>query len=318
MSILVGIGSYYLALKITDSFNILVIEEWSLFSLYILFSPLNLLNLLYFIPIMAFIFFLAWNVMDYFLIKSNIVKEVVKKDNLKLKPRSIMTVVKNTFIWTSISIVILYLLLFTLMSSIGKSMESTIDKNYEKSFYTTYYASNYNDSRIIFYNNEIEENSKAYIDANNDYALFKAFTQKEMGLKCIEILLVKHTDRDTIYTLIDAFRKNSRNKYVQTKSLIVKYKKNDNLFKNREGAYITSIIDPFSRFLKKNIPNRCEEKISVEKMYQLFIPEYIKQKEIVIATYKKSLTSNNSNYINKVIEDLTTWIEVIRMSNDID
>ena len=316
MSTLVGIGSYYLALKVTNSFDILVTEEWPLLSLNILFLPLYLHYLLYFIPIMAFIFLLAWNLMDYILIKSHIIKEVVNKDNLILKPKSIITVVKNTFIWTSISTVILYLLVFFLMSGLGKSVESSIDKNDEKSFYTTYYTNDYNDSRIIFYNNEIEENSKAYLDANNDYALFKAFTQKEMGLKCIELLLIKHTDMDNVHTLRDAFSKNSRNKYVQTKPLIVKYKKNDNIFKNREGAYISSIIDPFSRFLKKNIPNRCEEEVSVEEMYKLFIPEYIKQREIVIATYKKSLTSNNSNYINKVIEDLTSWIEVIRMNDD--
>jgi len=47
-------------------------------------------------------------------------------------------------------------------------------------------------------------------------------------------------------------------------------------------------------------------------MYQLFIPEYIKQREIELTSYKSIGVSNNSNYIRQKIEDLTSWIEIVR------
>jgi len=311
MTLIVGIVSYYLAIKITDSFNILATGAWAgLVNL--LLGPLYLL---YFIPIMAFIFFLLWNLMDYLLIKSNIIeKEVV--DNQILKSKTICTVAKNTFIWTSISVVTIYTLLFSFLSIINKSMSSTFNQNYEKSFYTTSYTNDYNDSRILFYKNEIEESSRAYIEAKNDYDIFEAFTKKEMGLECIKTLLIEHTNSDNIYRLGNSFSQNSRNKYVQTKALIAKYKENENSFHKKHGAYRSSIIDPFLRFLKKNMPNRCEEKVPVEKMYQLFIPEYIKQREIELTSYKSIGVSNNSNYIRKKIEDYSSWIEVVRMKHD--
>jgi len=307
MTLIVGMGSYYLAVKITDSFNILVTGAWAgLVNL--LLGPLYLL---YFIPIMAFIFFLLWNLMDYLLIKSNIIeKEVV--DNQTLESKSIWMVAKNTFIWTSISVVTIYTLLFSFLSLINKSMSSTFSKNYEKTFYIISYTNDYNDSRILFYKSEIEESSRAYIEAKNDYDIFEAFTKKEMGLECIKTLLIEHTNSDNIYRLGNSFSQNSRNKYVQTKALIVKYKEHENSFHKKHGAYRSSIIDPFSRFLKKNMPNRCEKKVPVEKMYQLFIPEYIKKREVEQTSYKSIGVSNNSNYIRQKIEDLTSWIEVVR------
>ncbi len=313
ISIVVGVGSYYLAVKITNSLNILITGAWSWLANILLFP----LYLIYFIPIISLIFVFSWNVINYALIKSNIIKEEVEKESLISKPSTIMTVVKNTLIWTTISIVTLYLLQFSLMSRLGNSMAKTMNKNYEKSFHTTSYTNDFNDSRIIFYKSEIEKSSKAYIDANNDYALFKAFTQKEIGLKCIRVLLTKHTNSNNVYKLSSAFDKNSRNKYAQTKSLIAKYRNNDNRFKNREGYYRSNIVDPFSRFLDTNMPNSCEKKVPVEKMYRLFLPEYIEKREIEIANYQTGLTSNNSNYINKKIDDLTSRIDSIRVNEGI-
>ncbi len=322
IAIIVGIASYYLAVNITNSFHIFIpipktgdALNASLKGLANIF--LYPLYLFYFIPIISLIFFFLWNVVYYLLLKSPIIKKVEEEEDSKSKPYTIVSVIKNTLIGTISSVLLFVLLVSSILFSMKNSTRLKVQKHYEKSFHTTSYSNDFNDSKIIFYKSEIEKSSKAYMDANDDYALFRAFSEKEIGLKCIKVLLSKHTDNANIYKLSEAFSKNSRNKYAQTKSLIAKYKENDTHFKNREFSYTSGITQSFSRFLDTNMPNSCEEKVSVEKMYRLFLPIYIKKKEMEIDRYKKSITSHNENYIHKKIDNLTSRIEGIRVNEGI-
>ena len=226
--------------------------------------------------------------------------------------RSFIGVVGNTIFKTLLTIVVVVAFLLSLLSSLSSDMNRKSNRYYEKSFSTTMYTNDYNDSRIIFYNHELEEASKAFIDANNDYDIFKAFTKKEMSLDCISVALNDH-NKSGVFKLLGGFKQNARNKYVnKNKMLIDKYRDNKRSFTKNIDYYVSTIMDDPFLFLNKIMPKRCEEKVAVEQMYRALIPKYIERTEIRAYRYKKMLpTLKNPSYSRRKMEHLYDWAEVV-------
>ncbi len=84
-------------------------------------------------------------------------------------------------------------------------------KAYNQSFHTKYHTDDYNDTRIRFYQKELERYSKAFIEAEGMYDIFAADTKRDLALNCIEAALKDHNASDWI-NLGSNFRKNARNK----------------------------------------------------------------------------------------------------------
>ena len=313
IAILIGMVSFPIARQITDSFDILLTGAWTEWINIFLYP----IYLIVFTSIMALLFFSAWNVVNYIFIKAGFIEveegftgkyQFLKRmtDN-----RSFIGVVGNTIFKTLLTIVVVVAFLLSLLSSLSSDMNRKSNRYYEKSFSTTIYTNDYNDSRIIFYNNELEEASRAFIDANNDYDIFKAFTKKEMSLDCISVALNEHNKSGT-FKLLKGFKRNARNKYGYNKVLIEKTRENERSFSKNIDYYRSTIIDPSSIFLRKIMPNRCEEKVAVEKMFSAFIPRYIELTEERGYEYKKMLpTLKNPSYARRKMEHLYDWAEVV-------
>jgi len=308
VALLIGVFSFYLARNITDSFDILSTQAWSGW-LNILLYPYYIFCL---ISIMIFLFFLAWNIANYIFLKIGLIEiEESLVDRFQFfkyitDNRNILGVVVNTIYKSVLTIIFTLVVFFSLMFIISHTMSSRYDKNYEKSFYSLSFTTDYNDSRIIFYNHELEEASSAFISADSDYDIFKAFTKREMSLECIGDALHEHNEL-TSYKLLDGFKRNARNKYAYNRSLIKKNRNNERSFDKNIDYYRTSIINPASKFLKRTMPNRCDKKVSVEKMYNNFIPEYINITESKLASYRKSK-----------MDHLNRWLNIVRRRYEID
>jgi len=303
-----------IARQITDSFEILLTGAWTgLINIF-----LYPIYLIVFTSIMALLFFSAWNVVNYIFIKTGFI-EVEEGFTGKYQffkrmtdNRSFIGLVGNTIFKTLLTIVVALILLFSFLGSLSSNMKRKSDKYYEKSFSTTMYTNDYNDSRIIFYNNELEVASRVFIDANNDYDIFKAFSKKEMSLDCISVALNDH-NKSGAFKLLGGFKQNARNKYAnKNKMLIDKYRDNKRSFDKNIDYYVSTIMDDPFLFLNKIMPKRCEEKVPVEQMYRALIPKYIERTEIRAYRYKKMLpTLKNPSYARRKMEHLYDWAEVV-------
>jgi len=115
-----------------------------------------------------------------------------------------------------------YVLIYTsIFYTLGKRNYNA----YNTSFHTKYKTNDYNNTRIIFYQKELETHSKAFIEAEGMYNIFVADTKIDLALNCIESSLKEHNASEWISTGSN-FRKNARNKYANTEEKIKKAKKN--------------------------------------------------------------------------------------------
>ena len=152
-------------------------------------------------------------------------------------------------------------------------------KAYNQSFHTKYHTDDYNDTRIRFYQKELERYSKAFIEAEGMYDIFAADTKRDLALNCIEAALKDHNASDWI-NLGSNFRKNARNKYADTKTRIKKAKANEDWMGHHFYDYDTNDVNHIEKKIaniwepEKNVKT-CNALMSIEKMYRVFTEKYI-------------------------------------------
>lgn len=150
----------------------------------------------------------------------------------------------------------------------------------EASYVQKYTVNDYNDSRIIFYNQELEKHSKEFIGAKGMIEIFEADVKKDLASNCIQYFLKEHNDTDWISTGSN-FRKNARNKYATTKESIKNAKLNESHMGKNFYVYelndVNDIEDDIANVWgeKDANQNTCEIKMPAEEMYALFLPQYV-------------------------------------------
>ena len=97
--------------------------------------------------------------------------------------------------------------------------------SYNASFKQHYTVNDYSDSKIIFYNQELETNTKKFIEAKGMYEIFEADVKNDIALNCIEYFLAREHNESDWIEMGNGFRKNARNKYANTEVMIEKAKK---------------------------------------------------------------------------------------------
>lgn len=156
-------------------------------------------------------------------------------------------------------------------------------KNYdvkEASYEQKYTINDYNDTKIQFYNQELEKHSKEFVEAEGMIEIFEADVKKDLTLNCIQYFLKEHNDTDWINTGSN-FRKNARNKYATTKESIKKAKLNESHMGKNFYVYelndVNDIEDSIANVWGKKDANQntCEIKMPAEEMYSLFLPQYV-------------------------------------------
>ena len=170
-----------------------------------------------------------------------------------------------------------YLLLYVFVFyKLGKNSSD----RYDASFYTQYHPKDYNNSKIAFYKEELEQYSKEFIEADGMYEIFEADVKKDLALGCIEYF-VRREDRDIWLDECNKYRKNARNKYANTDDKIKKAKKNSNYMSKHFYTFdlnmVNHIQDEITEIWSDKNESICEQKLSTDNMYQIFVKKYIGQ-----------------------------------------
>jgi len=154
--------------------------------------------------------------------------------------------------------------------------------NYNASFHTVYQTNDYNDTKIIYYQKELEKYSKEFIEAERMYDIFAADTKKDLALNCIQVSLKEHNVSDWIQVGSN-FRKNARNKYANTEDKIKKAKKNSNYMSKHFYTFDLNMVNHIEDDITKTWSDKnesvCEKKLSTDDMYKMFIEKYISKFE---------------------------------------
>lgn len=218
---------------------------------------------------------------------------------------------------------IVYLILYvSVFYKIGKQSHDAYNASYEQK----YTVNDYNDSRIIFYNQELERSSKQFVMAEGMYDIFEADVKKDLSLNCIQYFLAQeHNETDWI-EMGSGFRKNARNKYANTKERIKKAKKNESYMGRHFYDYdlndVNHIIDDIADIWKQDANvETCQKMLPVDQMYTMFIMRYIENREKTLSNYKweykhaKPTGTLNKSFYKNEIEQTSSWLEKLYEMN---
>ena len=200
--------------------------------------------------------------------------------------------------------------------SLGKHSHDT----YKASFETKYTVNDYNDSRIIFYNQELERNSQQFVMAEGMYSIFEADVKRDLSLNCIQYFLSQEHNESDWIEMGSSFRKNARNKYANTKERIKRAKKNESYMGRHFYDYdlndVNHIIDDIADIWKQDANiETCQKMLPVNKMYTMFIMRYIENREKTLSNDKweykhaKLTGTLNKSFYKKEIEQTSSWLE---------
>ncbi len=152
------------------------------------------------------------------------------------------------------------------------SLTSHSDKNKRSAYSAAYKTEDYNDSRIITYNDALKEASRELVDSTTLYGLFKADVKREIALKCIEVFSKEHNAT----VKITNFKLNARNHYTRT-NMIKKWMKRENFL--RDNSVIYKYPNSTVYGLENSsvgIESNCKMRMSVDTIFKNFMPFYIK------------------------------------------
>ena len=194
--------------------------------------------------------------------------------------------------------------------------------SYNASFKQHYTVNDYNDTKIIFYNQELENNSRKFIEATGMYDIFEADVKNDLALNCIEYFLAQEYNTTNWIEMGGGFRKNARNKYANTKVLIKKAKKNE----DHMGKYfyyydlndVNHITDEIANIWEKNANTQtCQKMLPVDQMYKIFIIKYIQNREKALKEFKhnyqyvKPSETPNKSFYKKKIKNTSEWLKIL-------
>ncbi len=196
------------------------------------------------------------------------------------------------------------------------------NNSYNASFKQHYTVNDYNDSRIIFYNQELETNTRKQIEANGMYEIFEADVKNDLALNCIEYFLAREHNVSDWIEMGSGFRKNARNKYANTEAIIEKSKKNE----NHMGKYfyyydlndVNHIADEIADIWEKDANTQtCQKILPVDQMYTMFVMKYIENREEALEKDKRSYQYAkpsgmlSKSFYKKEIEETSEWLEML-------
>lgn len=196
------------------------------------------------------------------------------------------------------------------------------NNSYNASFKQHYTVDDYNDSRIIFYNQELETNSQKHIEANGMYEIFEADVKNDLALNCIEYFLAREHNVSDWIEMGSRFRKNARNKYANTEAMIEKSKKNEGHMGKNFYYYdlndVNHIVDEIADKWDKDANTQtCQKMLPVDQMYTMFIMRYIENREEALEKdkhsyqYAKPSGMLNKSFYKKEIKETSEWLKTL-------
>ena len=211
---------------------------------------------------------------------------------------------------------------FAVLMLVYGTMYMNHNKNYNESFRQNYTPNDHNDSRIRFYVKELERPSKEFVEAEGMYDILSTDVKRELAGNCISYFLRLHKE-DNWINVASNFKKNARNRYANTKEDIAHTKENESYLGKHFYDYdlndVNEIEDEIANTWGDENANiqTCQKLMSVEKMYQKFIVQYIQNREEALSNHKRELKRakpagmlNRKFYQNKV-DETERWLQIL-------
>ncbi len=261
-------------------------------------------------------------VIDREYIKQNQKKHKETEEQIKpTKKIGVIGIIRGIGILILIVVVGYQVYLFSVFAFVYGSIYKHNQKKYDNSFHITYKTNDFNDSRIIYYNKELERYSKEFIEADSMYEIFAADVKKDLALNCLESFIKEHNETAWI-DMGSNFRKNARNKYANTEEKIKKAKKNEDYMGKHFYDYdlndVNHIEDEIADvWSTSRNEDTCQVQLSTEKMYEMFIFKYIQNREEALAYDKrehehaKPTGTLNKSFYKKSMNTTSEWLNIL-------
>jgi uncharacterized membrane protein len=189
------------------------------------------------------------------------------------------------------------------------------------SFTKNYHTEDMNDSRIVFYNKELHRYSKGFIEAKEVYEIFEMDTKQNLALTCIRATLREHNVSNWV-SIWHGFSRNARNTYANTAQSIQKAKQNENYMGQHFYEYHLNDVNEIVENIihvntgEKNA-NTCDSLLTVEKMYNRLIRQYIYNRREDLKVHKEAFDKApasghlNKAFYHKQIEQGIQWLNLL-------
>lgn len=294
---------------------------WGIIGLFLL--PLTFA---FYVAIVGILLVSAWNLIAYIFhededeaFETKTPKSILTsttKDNTKVTFINHPTDIKSSFFATTLKISSLiiglsFLTVIFIYTSFGVMFNNSNKANIKKRYSTNYTTEDYNDSRIIFYNNALKESSQSFLLAESMYDIFEADAKREISLECIKVLRKEHNATSAYQAdkQIKWFKQNAINHYTTNKKKIEKSVKNEKYLRKHSMEYLYPLSSEYGlhRFYNQ-MPNRCTETLSIDEIYKKFIPFYIQSQERKIDNYyitynpKESILKRYKEWLKNLYE----------------
>ncbi len=175
----------------------------------------------------------------------------------------------------------------------------------------------YNNTKIDFYKSELEKASAYFIEAESMYDILHGRVKKDLSLNCIRFLLQKEGNEDWLKEG-RSYKSNARNKYANTVERVKKAKKNEDYmghnFYDFDLNDVHEIEDKIADMWNINAnKDTCEKMLSSDKMYDMFIVKYIKNREAIKSRYTFELTREKDRsqrrFLKRSIDQISSWLD---------
>ena len=220
-------------------------------------------------------------------------------------------------------------LLYTLYSAIAmvtvySALYSQKEAAYNKSFHTDYTEKEYRDPRINFYKQELEKSYEGYVKADGLVNMFEYDTKIDLSLDCVEYYIKDHNETDWIEEG-SRIRKNARNKAANTDKLIDKAKANAHEIQLHFYLYDLNLVndtisDLSNLWHDKSKRSLCDQNLSAEQLYDVFLTNYLAQyiENHVSSKHRRLSPSDNRDFLKRKQKEEESWLTQITKSSPLE
>jgi len=233
-------------------------------------------------------------------IKVKDLNTVVKYTHFSKNKHKKSSLLFSTFKMGSLITGISFSVAFALLAYFIHIINSSNNMRDLETYYTVYKAEDYNDSRIIHYRDVLENVSRKLIQSKGTYEIFEADAKRRIALKCIEVFRKEHnaTKPYRADMQIKHFKLNARNQYAKEEDIIEKSRKIEKYLKDTAWQYVYPRSSGYGLdYRSVGLEESCKKEISVDEIYEKFMPFYIKGQERKLENLRiNAITSSNDKY----------------------
>lgn len=194
---------------------------------------------------------------------------------------------------------------------------------YNKSFHTNYKEKEYHDPRINFYKKELEKSYEGYVRAKDIVSRFEYDSKVNLAHKCIDYYIEDYNSTEW-RSESSGIRINARNKAANTDKLIKSAKDNAHEIQLNFYLYDFNLVynimdDIIGSQYNKSKKSLCDQNLSVEKLYDTFLTNYLSEyiNNYASSKYRKQSPSDNQEFLEHMHTREESWLREITKSSSI-